>query len=197
MIETTPIVPRVVVLCATDLTPASTEAALAAARFAELPGGELHFVHVTNDDLSDKKTLDRVGERMAEALRRTGVTRQASFHVSTGTPWRAIAQVAANLRADLLVVGTHDRHGFQRAVLGSVASAVVERAPCPVYVARPVDYSAAEPEIEPPCPECVAMQFETRGAKLWCARHAERHVHGHLHYEVASGFGQGSQLLQT
>lgn len=38
--------------------------------------------------------------------------------------------------ADLLVVGSHGRTRFHRAVLGSVATAVVNHAPCPVVVVR-------------------------------------------------------------
>ncbi|HKE75940.1 MAG TPA: universal stress protein [Acidimicrobiales bacterium] len=38
--------------------------------------------------------------------------------------------------ADLVVVGSHGRTRFSRVVLGSVATAVVNHAPCPVVVVR-------------------------------------------------------------
>jgi nucleotide-binding universal stress UspA family protein len=38
--------------------------------------------------------------------------------------------------ADLLVVGSHGRTGLSRLVLGSVAMACVQHAPCPVVVVR-------------------------------------------------------------
>jgi nucleotide-binding universal stress UspA family protein len=38
--------------------------------------------------------------------------------------------------ADLLVVGSHGRSGLSRLVLGSVAMACVQHAPCPVVVVR-------------------------------------------------------------
>ncbi len=38
--------------------------------------------------------------------------------------------------ADLLVVGSHGRTGLSRLVVGSVAMACVQHAPCPVVVVR-------------------------------------------------------------
>jgi hypothetical protein len=72
------------------------------------------------------------------------------------------------------MVGTHERTGVKRLLVGSVAEAVVRKASCPVIVVRPKDYSAhVPPEIEPPCPECLRMQRETAGARLWCERHSQ------------------------
>ena len=39
--------------------------------------------------------------------------------------------------ADLIVMGTHGRTGVKRLLLGSVAEAIMRRAPCPVLVMRP------------------------------------------------------------
>ena len=49
-----------------------------------------------------------------------------------GSPREAILQVADELRADLIVMGTHGRKGVSRVLLGSVAEKVVRTAPCPV-----------------------------------------------------------------
>lgn len=35
-------------------------------------------------------------------------------------------------RYDMIVMGTHGRRGFDRAVLGSIAERVIRDAPCPV-----------------------------------------------------------------
>jgi universal stress protein A len=48
----------------------------------------------------------------------------------------AILHVAAELRADLIVMGTHGRRGLARALLGSVAEHVLRQAPCPVLTVR-------------------------------------------------------------
>lgn len=49
-----------------------------------------------------------------------------------GTTWREIAHVAAERCADLVVMGTHGRHGLAHALLGSVAARVVRSSPVPV-----------------------------------------------------------------
>jgi nucleotide-binding universal stress UspA family protein len=48
----------------------------------------------------------------------------------------ALAEVAAERGADLVVVGSHGRRGVRRLLLGSVAEAIVRHAPCAVLVAR-------------------------------------------------------------
>lgn len=49
-----------------------------------------------------------------------------------GDPSRVIASEAADLAADLIVMGTHGRSGFEHLLLGSVTEKVLRRAPCPV-----------------------------------------------------------------
>lgn len=44
----------------------------------------------------------------------------------------SILEQAASLEADLIVMGTHGRSGFERLLLGSVTERVLRRAPCPV-----------------------------------------------------------------
>ena len=118
-------------------------------------------------------------------------------HLAAGDPWREIVQMASSLRADLVVVGTAGKTGLARMALGSVAESVVRHAGCPVLVVRPKDYHArVVPEIEPPCPDCIAVQNETARAQLWCARHSTHHVHGRLHYELPKSFADGTMLLR-
>jgi universal stress protein A len=50
----------------------------------------------------------------------------------TGDPAPAIAKMAESEEVDLIVMGTHGRNGMVRMLMGSVAEAVVRRAPCPV-----------------------------------------------------------------
>ncbi len=50
----------------------------------------------------------------------------------TGEPAAAVVELAKEENADLIVMGTHGRTGFSRVLMGSVAEAVVRRAPCPV-----------------------------------------------------------------
>jgi len=64
-----------------------------------------------------------------------------------GAPWQQILEAVKACGADVVVMGTHGRRGFARAVLGSVAEKVVRLAPVPVLTvprARDVDALAAE-----------------------------------------------------
>jgi len=52
--------------------------------------------------------------------------------VREGTMASEILDQATSMKADLLVIGTHGRSGFERLLLGSVAEKVLRRASCPV-----------------------------------------------------------------
>jgi len=52
--------------------------------------------------------------------------------VREGTTAGEILDQATSMKADLLVIGTHGRSGFERLLLGSVAEKVLRRASCPV-----------------------------------------------------------------
>jgi nucleotide-binding universal stress UspA family protein len=95
-----------------------------------------------------------------------------------------IAQLAADLEADLVVVGTHGRRGVSRLLLGSSAEATVRLAPCPVLVMRPKALPEAPPRIEPPCPRCLETRRASGGNELWCEQHRERHGQRHTYHQV-------------
>lgn len=50
-----------------------------------------------------------------------------------------IVDAAEDWGADLVMMGTHGRHGFERLVLGSVAEGVVRRSRVPVMLVPPAD----------------------------------------------------------
>ena len=104
-------------------------------------------------------------------------------HVRVDEAGPQIAQLAADISADMIVVGTHGRRGFERILLGSVAEVVMRLAPCPVLVVRPKVIHAPVPAIEPPCPRCVEARFASQGAELWCEQHRERHGQRHTYHQ--------------
>lgn len=59
--------------------------------------------------------------------------------LAIGEPWREIQAEAEALPADLVVMGTHGRSGFQHLLLGSVTEKVLRRAPCPVLTVGATD----------------------------------------------------------
>lgn len=53
-----------------------------------------------------------------------------------GGPAAVILEVAQEIGADLIVMGTHGRTGLRRLLMGSVAERIVRTAPCPVLAVR-------------------------------------------------------------
>lgn len=74
---------------------------------------------------------------------------------AAGSPWRitirqgdahaSILNEIVSYQADLVVLGTHGRSGLAHVVVGSVAEAVLDQAPCDVLVTRPARFSFAMP----------------------------------------------------
>ena len=60
----------------------------------------------------------------------------ASFQIRVGRAFDQICQVASKIQADLILLATHGRTGWERALLGSTAERIIRHAPCPVLVAR-------------------------------------------------------------
>jgi nucleotide-binding universal stress UspA family protein len=141
------------------------------------------FMEAVSTDAALEQVRQRATERIAAVTKQRGslsVSRVIA-HFRRGSPAHQIAQLAADFDADLVVVGSHGRHGMERLVLGSVADRVSRLARCPVWIVRPKNHVGGMhvPEIEPPCPDCVTRRSATNGKELWCARHAEHHIRAH------------------
>ena len=54
-----------------------------------------------------------------------------------GTPAQEILNAAEEIRAELIVLGTHGRTGLERFMIGSVAERVMGQARCPIVLVRP------------------------------------------------------------
>jgi universal stress protein A len=50
-----------------------------------------------------------------------------------------IIKMAREMKADLIVMGSHGRTGLSHVIIGSVAEAVIRHAHCPVLVVRDTD----------------------------------------------------------
>jgi nucleotide-binding universal stress UspA family protein len=76
----------------------------------------------------------RRGEAAIAAFADAPVTLR--FRTVDDRPRDALRAVAAEVAADLIVIGGHGRRGLRRWLLGSVAEDIVNDAPCSVLVAR-------------------------------------------------------------
>jgi nucleotide-binding universal stress UspA family protein len=198
---------RSVILVAVDRTPASDPALETAATLANAnTGAELHLLHVvppmpeTAVPAIPATALIDDGRKFVDGVARTIAERYPGrliAHLAVGEPGREILQLAGDLEADVIIVGTHAKNAVERILVGSVAQAVVRKAHCAVVVAREKEYPhEAVPEIEPPCPKCVETQRSSKGRELWCDVHSGRHAHAHLHYETPKSFALGSMLIR-
>jgi nucleotide-binding universal stress UspA family protein len=70
----------------------------------------------------------------AQQLRAAGFTTTTS--VRDGDARQAILDCASQWHADLVVLGSHGKKGFDRLVLGSVSDSVARHAPCSVEIVR-------------------------------------------------------------
>jgi nucleotide-binding universal stress UspA family protein len=157
-----------------------------------VPGSQLHAVHVSASDAKEE-TLGLLRHYVSDkAIALGGATQQTvAVHVRKGDPAREIAQLATDLLADVIIVGTHKVPHLKNLFVGSTAERVMASATCPVVVAgpRPQPQPSHVIVIEPACQACVQARFETLGRAWWFARHSEHHAvlrHHHL-YSYSSG----------
>lgn len=157
---------------------------------------EVHVVHVVANDASAERAREvsnllqlYVAEKAA-ALSIRG-PRRAGVHTRVGDPAKEIAQLAADVGADMIVVGARKMHYLSGLWLGSTGERVMAATSCPVFIAGPKP--KGQPShlivIEPPCPDCVERRFATGGRSWWCDRHSEHHqLRRHHIYSYQSDF---------
>jgi nucleotide-binding universal stress UspA family protein len=131
-------------------------------------GVDFHAIAVVDDEDRATGVKQRLAELVTQALDMLHGTWRAHLHVRGGEPANEIANLAADVRADLIVVG---RFGLHHPVkpLGSIATAVIEAAPCPTLVVGLVDRS---PDARPQCADCAAVREATDGERWFCERHS-------------------------
>ena len=142
------------VLFATDFSDAAQQAGRTAADLARHFGARLHVMHVVGPDRDPEPApagLRSAVEVLGPDVRTVAVT-------TSGSPAREIVAYAAAHAIDLIVIGTHGRTGVSRALLGSVAEAVVRRAPCRVLTVPLVLEPAAASVVAPEPDRCVVCR---------------------------------------
>jgi nucleotide-binding universal stress UspA family protein len=182
---------RAAVLVSLALDGTSDWALLEGARLAHERGlEELHIVHAVSPDDDSMGALDRrlsaaPGElqRRIESLWVDSRPLQVVAHLGAGDPAKLVLQTAADLEADVIVVGSHRRSGLKKLVVGSVAEQILRGAHCSVMIALPRDYTSAEKpkHIDPPCAACTEARTRATGSSYWCDRHAKHYVTPHIY----------------
>lgn len=89
-----------------------------------------------------------VSERVAAAFADKPTAAEIEFyvHARIGKPHEEILELAREVSADLIFIGSHGKTGLERMLLGSVSERVVREALCPVMVVRAKSYPVVERE---------------------------------------------------
>ena len=119
------------ILVAVDETEFAARAAREAIALARSSGGSLVFLHVGDDPLHAERLL----EPFMVMAQHAGTPCEP--HTISSGAWDVAARVrgeAVRWGADLIVVGTHGRHGLARLFFGSVSEDIASGAEVPVLV---------------------------------------------------------------
>ncbi|MCC7475948.1 MAG: universal stress protein [Pirellulales bacterium] len=150
------------ILFPTDFSEYNEYALEFASQLAAESGATLHIVYV--HDTRDLSTA--MGEASylyaadweeargrAEARLKQVVPPDANVacehHFLLGLPDAEIVGFATDHGIDLIVMASHGRSGLSRLVMGSVAEAVLRKAPCPVLVVKQPHPEVAKKELDP------------------------------------------------
>ncbi len=149
---------RKTIVAGTSLDTGSDAVVRTAAEIARLWNAELHLVHsyplpvayfaapagvaaVPPNLFENENRLHQ--QRLDEQLNRTAVDPKAvtGTVIEAGAPHRLVLSAAAELAADLIVIGSSETPG--RALLGNTADRVLRKSTCPVWI------STGEPQLPP------------------------------------------------
>ena len=125
------------ILCPVDFSDTSNQALAQALVIAGWYGATVTVLHVRPDGdvMEPIERLSREDELACLTAGAPDVAVTALFE--TGQVVTTIVDGAANLGADLIVMGSHGTNGFERLLLGSVTDEVLRKAGCPVLVVPP------------------------------------------------------------
>jgi nucleotide-binding universal stress UspA family protein len=139
------------ILLATDGSEEAQLAATTAADLAEKTNSELHLITVGPDyplyelpehpagfeDVlrENRREAKEMLEQQAKRIEESGGTVKET-HLREGRADEEIVEVAEEIGAGLIVLGSRGHGRLRRALLGSVSDAVVRHAHCPVTIVR-------------------------------------------------------------
>lgn len=141
--------PVTIVLAAVDTSSLASRLVHLAAQMTRRTwaSAQLHLVHVfragpfNRPSRAGIRSEDLVAEARSYLEHHVRMARRqcpapVTGHFVEGDPADEIVRAARSLGADFVFVGTHDRVGLEKLLLGSVANKVAKHAPCPVLIYR-------------------------------------------------------------
>lgn len=136
------------ILCPIDFSAPSRHALDHAVEIARWYGGTITALHVMHpvpyaDPLMagalviTPQDLERAAQELTRFVGEEVGQTPIDTVVAQGSAAAVILEQARALPADLVVLGTHGRRGFEHFMLGSVTERVLRKAPCPVLTVPP------------------------------------------------------------
>lgn len=138
------------IVAATDFSSPAQCALHNAAVLARQFGSELFLVHAASPFLYStadqvvpyeilEHNLNDIKAQLGQILRDDAAFRDLapSSFVAYGDPVEMVCQVATDVAADLIIVGSHGASGLERLALGSVAECILRKSKCPVLIVGP------------------------------------------------------------
>ncbi len=135
------------ILVPTDGSEYSLNAGKHAVYLAKALGAKVYVLNVVNTDLAfhagihyaeGKADMENTGKEATGKIKtvcdENGV--ECEELVVEGRPQEAIVDVAHNIKADCIVIGSIGMSAIERALLGSVSDSVLRHAKCPVLLIR-------------------------------------------------------------
>ena len=139
------------ILFAADFSEDALRVGERARDMAQRYGAQLSLIHVVEDltislgggyellpvlpDLPEETLLNGARRELGALAKRLGVAESGLWVVSALSTKEGILGAAQEHQVDLIVVGSHGRHGLAL-LLGSTANAVLHGAPCDVLAVR-------------------------------------------------------------
>jgi len=136
------------ILLATDGSQEAELARSTAVDIATSTDSELHLVTVApgypSYDVNVPNVVEQLHEQAEKVLheqaekveREGGKVAQKHLRIAERRRAQQILQVAEDIQAGLIVMGSRGRGGLRRALMGSVSDPVVRHAHCPVMIVR-------------------------------------------------------------
>jgi len=139
------------ILYAVDFSESSDYAFGYAFSLARKFSARLNIIHVINEPVDLRgfyvphisfekleEEIEQGAQKMMESFCRSHIRdyEQVSTFIVPGIPYDEIIKKAAEISADLIVMGTHGRSGLDHVLFGSTAEKVVRKSKIPVMTVR-------------------------------------------------------------
>jgi nucleotide-binding universal stress UspA family protein len=178
-----------IIMVTWDFSPKSMFALEHAVRISRLLKNEIALVHIVKND----GEVEEAKAKMAASVNQKYAGNEFTFkyYARPGTIFHSIGEIAAEINALMVIMGTHGIQGMQK-LLGSWALKVVASTKCPVVVVQdtPVGESAFKQIVLPvsfrkEIKECInwaqfmSKKFNTKFV-IFRAKYSDKRLHGNV-----------------